>query len=71
MYTVSNKPFQLHIYPKHFIGKKKSSEKNNSSATGGLEKHIRKGILITIINESPIKAATCRAGPYLAGKASA
>lgn len=24
MYTVSNKPFQLHIYPKHFIGKKKN-----------------------------------------------
>lgn len=70
MYTVSNEPFQLHIYPKHFIGEKKSQgRKNNSSATWGLGKHIREGILITIINEGPIKAATCRVGPCLAGNA--
>lgn len=72
MYTVSNKPFQLHIYPKHFMGKKKKNptrEKNSSSARRGLGKHIRKGIFITIINKGPIKAAMCKVGPCLAGKA--
>lgn len=67
MYTVSNKPFSAAYLSKTFHRQKKSQvRKIIVQPHEDSKKHIRKGILITIINEGPIKAATCRVGPYLA-----